>query len=162
MSLLLALRPAQANDLEFLYRVYAGTREEELARVAWTAAQRDAFLRAQFDTQEQAYHARYPTADFLIVDLAERPVGRLYVAHNESEIHIVDIAVLPEHRNRGIGSALLRMLAAEADVAGKSLRIAVEQFNPARRLYERLGFSIVDRQGIHYLMERRCVPPGSP
>ncbi|HEX6939117.1 MAG TPA: GNAT family N-acetyltransferase, partial [Longimicrobiales bacterium] len=68
-----------------------------------------------------------------------------------------DIALLPEHRGRGIGTALLEALIAEADAAGKPVSIHVEQYNPARRLYARLGFREVEDLGVYVFMER---PPG--
>ena len=80
-------------------------------------------------------------------------VGRLYVARLETEIRIVDITLHPRDRNRGIGSILLTNLCGEASGDGKLLRIYVESFNPSLRLFERLGFSRSEEQGIHVLME---------
>jgi ribosomal protein S18 acetylase RimI-like enzyme len=62
-------------------------------------------------------------------------------------------AVLTEHRGRGIGTAALRMLLGEAARAGKPVRLHVERTNPARHLYERLGFRWIADEGIHWLME---------
>lgn len=85
------------------------------------------------------------------------PAGRLYVARWEDEIRIVDIALLPEHRGRGVGTALLRELIEEADAAGKPLSIHVEQNNPARPLYDRLGFEEAGEFGVYVLMRRAPV-----
>ena len=82
------------------------------------------------------------------------PAGRLYVHRGPSEIRIVDIALLPEHRGGGIGTSLLEELSAEADAAGKSLTIHVERMNPALRLYDRLGFSVAEDKGVYLLLER--------
>jgi ribosomal protein S18 acetylase RimI-like enzyme len=79
-------------------------------------------------------------------------IGRLYVARWEREIRIMDIALLPEHRGAGIGTELLRELQDEARSAGKTLTIHVERFNPALRLYERLGFRQVEDKGVYLLM----------
>ncbi len=140
MDKAITLRPIEPDDEEFLYRVYAGTREVELAQVDWNAAQKEAFLRMQFTAQHQYYQEHYAGAAFQVILANGRPAGRLYVARWPDELRIVDIALLPEHRNAGVGTALLRELQAEATRAGKPLRIHVEIFNPARRLYERLGF----------------------
>ncbi len=86
-----------------------------------------------------------------------RPAGRLYVARWEDEIRIVDIALLPEHRGNGLGTALLRELIEEADAAGKPLSIHVEQNNPARPLYDRLGFEEAGEFGVYVLMRRAPV-----
>jgi len=62
---------------------------------------------------------------------------------------------LPDHRGAGIGGAILRSLLAEAAAAGKPVRIHVERLNPARRLYERLGFLPVADKGVYVMMEWR-------
>jgi len=151
---LISLRPAGAGDERFLRQVYAGTRMEELAQVPWTIEQREAFLRMQFDAQNQDYRKNYPAASFDLILARGEPVGRLYVDRREKDIHIIDIALLPEHRNAGIGSALLRGLIAESVAVGKPLGIHVERFNRAQRLYQRLGFVPMEEGPIYLLMRR--------
>lgn len=151
------LRHMRAGDAPFLYDVYAGTRREELAPLGWSAEQQAAFLTQQFDAQHHFYQANYAGADFQVILLDGRPIGRLYVARWDDEIRLIDIALLPEYRNAGIGSRLLGDLLDEAAQAGKPVRIHVEKFNPALRLYGRLGFAIVDDRGVYWFMER--VPP---
>ncbi len=149
-----SLRPIGDEDRELLFRVYAGTREEELAPVPWTPEQKEAFLRMQFDAQHAYYQEHYAGADFDVVLADGEPVGRLYLARWTSEHRIVDIAILPGHRGRGLGSELLRRILAEADGAGKPVTIHVEMHNPVRRLYDRLGFVPVEERGVYLLMER--------
>ena len=103
----LGLRPAGPDDEPFLYRVYAGTREDELAAVDWDAAQQAAFLRGQFEAQHHYYHEQFGSAEFQIILLGGEPIGRLYVDRRDDEIRIIDIALLPAHRNAGLGEALL-------------------------------------------------------
>ena len=148
------LRPAESGDREFLYRVYASTRTEELAVVPWDEAQKEAFLRSQFDAQSRWYHEHYTRATYEVVLVDGEPAGRLYLHRGENEIRIVDIALLPEHRGNGVGTALLSDILAEADAAGKRLTIHVERFNPALRLYERLGFSVAEDKGAYLFLER--------
>jgi ribosomal protein S18 acetylase RimI-like enzyme len=83
------------------------------------------------------------------------PVGRLYVHRGRSDIRIVDIALLPEHRGGGIGTSLVEELFREADEAGKTVTIHVERMNPALRLYERLGFELAEDKGLYLFLERR-------
>jgi ribosomal protein S18 acetylase RimI-like enzyme len=147
------LRPIEPGDAAFLYRVYASTREKELALVEWDAAQKEAFLRMQFTAQHRHYQEHYQDAAFQVILEGGRPVGRLYVDRWPDEIRIVDIALLPERRNIGIGTRLLQALQAEAAEAAKRVSIHVEQFNPALRLYARLGFSRIAERGVYYLME---------
>jgi len=151
----ITLRPVSADDLPFLCAVYASTREQELTAVAWDAAQKAAFLDMQFRAQHTYYLAHYPDAAFDVILINHQPAGRLYIDRATSEIRIVDIALLPEWCNRGIGSALINVLQGEAAAAGKPLRIHVERFNPALRLYERLGFRQIEDRGVYLFMEWR-------
>jgi len=140
MSAPVGLRPHAPGDEELLLRIYASTRAEELALVPWTASQKEAFLRMQFEAQHAHYTRYYPGAQLQLVLEGDEPLGRLYVHRAASEIRVMDIALLPEHRGRGVGTRLLGELAAEADARSLPLSIHVEQNNPALRLYERLGF----------------------
>jgi GNAT superfamily N-acetyltransferase len=151
-------RPIQPGDEELLFRVYASTRETELAAVDWEPAQKEGFLRQQFEAQHTWYQENYAGAEFLVIEREGGPAGRLYVARWEREIRLVDIALLPEHRSGGIGSAILGVLLAEGDAAGKPVSIHVERWNPALRLYERLGFTPIEERGPYLLMERKPAP----
>jgi ribosomal protein S18 acetylase RimI-like enzyme len=146
------LRPATADDDRFLEEIYAGTRAAELASVPWTDDQKAAFLHMQFAAQAQYYREHYPDTSFDVIVLDDQPVGRLYVARWTREIRIVDIALLPECCNRGIGTTLIRELQAEAQAASKPLRIHVERFNPALRLYDRLGFRLIEDKGVYLFL----------
>ena len=148
-----SLRPVQAEDEALLFEIYASTRTEEMALVDWSDAQKEAFLRMQFAAQHQHYQNVFPDARFDIILSDDRPIGRLYVDRRPDEIRIVDIALLPEARNQGVGSSLVKELLAEARDAGKPVRIHVERNNPALRLYERLGFARTGETGIYLLME---------
>ena len=153
MDRAVTLRPIEPGDEEFLYRVYASTREEELAVVDWNAAQKDAFLRMQFTAQHQYYQEHYAGAAFQVILADSQLAGRLYVARWPEEIRIVDIALLPEHRNAGIGTALLKDLLTEGAQRSKRVSIHVERFNPALRLYQRLGFTPIADKGVYLLLE---------
>jgi ribosomal protein S18 acetylase RimI-like enzyme len=152
-NLALRLRPVTPEDVSFLAGVYASTRAEELAVTGWSDEEKAIFCRRQFDAQTAHYREHYPGAALQIVERDGVSIGRLYVAPWEREIRIMDIALLPEHRGAGIGTKLLRDLQAEARVAGKSLTIHVERFNPALRLYERLGFREIEDKGVYLLMK---------
>jgi len=146
------LRPAQANDEAFLFELYASTRAEEMAAWGWNEVQQQAFLGLQFRGQ-QAHYAEYPNTDHNIILEGERPIGRLFLSRLKDEIRLVDIALLPQHRGRGIGAVLIQGLFEEATHAGKAVRLHVEKFNRAQQLYQRLGFHIVGDTQSHYFME---------
>lgn len=149
----LSLRPATSEDEPFLCQVYASTRLEELEPVPWDAAQKDAFLQWQCALQQKHYCDNYPGAVYQVVLYQGQPAGRLYLHRREKEIRIMDIALLPEHRRRGLGTSLLRDILAEGQARGVTVTIHVEQFNPALHLYERLGFRHIADHGPYYLME---------
>lgn len=137
----ITLRPERdPDDLAFLFQVFASTRADEMAMVPWSEQEKLAFLSQQFQFQRKAYTTNYAGSAFLIVVHGGADVGRLYVYRGKSDIRIVDIALLPSARNLGIGGFLLRELQDEAARDGKTLSIHVEKPNPARRLYDRLGF----------------------
>lgn len=149
------LRPEEEADYEFLAELYASTRREEVAQVPWSDEEREAFLRWQFESQYRHYRQHYPACEFLVIEREDegRPIGRLYVDRREDQIRLVDIALLPEHRGTGLGTALLRTLLDEGRERGLPVSIHVEYNNPALRLYRRLGFRHVDSNGVYYLME---------
>jgi ribosomal protein S18 acetylase RimI-like enzyme len=148
----LIFRPIKENDLPFLARVYASTRREELASVPWTDAQKTAFLDSQFEAQHAHYQTHYPTASWLVIARGTEPIGRLYLDRWKDEHRLIDIALLPEHRGLGYGTALLRDLIDEAAAAGRALSIHVEKNNPAMALYRRLGFRQVGEHGVYDLL----------
>lgn len=147
-----ALRPATPADRDLLLRVYSSTREEELAPVPWPPEAKEAFLRQQFDAQDAWWRTHYAGATFEVVVVDGCDSGRLYLWEGPSEVRIVDIALLPEARGCGAGTALLRDVQARASAAGKSVTIHVERMNPALRLYERLGFRLVEDKGVYLFL----------
>ena len=150
----LRLRPITPDDAAFLMQVYGSTREDELAQVAWQPGQKQAFIEMQFVAQHAHYQQHYRNAMFSVIEHAGQAIGRLYLARWAEEHRIVDIALLPPFRGRGLGSAILKEIIAEATANGLPVSIHVEQFNPALRLYRRLGFQFVSEYGVYYLMRR--------
>jgi GNAT superfamily N-acetyltransferase len=135
----ISLRPVTATDAGFLCAVYASTRADELAVTDWTDEQKAEFCQMQFNAQYAHYRQHYPTAEFSVIEHNGTPAGRLYVDRWSKEIRIMDVALLPAHRGRGIGTRLLRALMTEAEASKKLLSIHVERMNPALRLYESGG-----------------------
>ena len=153
----LELRPVSDDDDQFLLSVYASTREAELSQVEWAEGQKESFLRWQFDTQRREYSARFPNADYHVILVDERPAGRIWVGSDEEQIRLLDIALLPEFQNRGVGTTLLRRLMDLTAREGKALRHMVFVLNnDAHRFYERFGFRIIDDLGAYKHMEWRA------
>lgn len=150
----ISLRHIDDGDLQFLLTLYATTRVDELAQVQWTDEEKATFITQQFEAQHTWWQMHYSDARFDLVLVDGEPAGRLYVDVWEKEIRIVDIALLPQYRGRGLGTRLMEPVFAEGDAAGKPVSIHVEIFNPARRLYDRLGFVEKETRGVYVLMER--------
>lgn len=149
------LRPVSNTDDDFLYRVYAGSRLEEMAQVSWDEAVKQSFLHMQFAAQQAYYYKQFPEARYDIIVSNGIPVGRLYVDRRENEIRILDIAILPEARWQGIGSHVLRGLMEEARAVQKTLSIYVDETSPSLEWFRGLGFVQADGNGISWLMEWR-------
>jgi ribosomal protein S18 acetylase RimI-like enzyme len=152
------LRPAGPDDAELLYRIYASTREDELAVVPWDALAKEAFLRMQLAAQDTHYRAAFPDASYDLIVSGADVLGRLYVDRGETAWQVIDLSLLPRHRGKGIGTRLLTDVLASAGAASKPVRMHVERFNSARRLYGRLGFREIADKGVYLLLERQ---PGS-
>ena len=150
-----ALRPEGPADGPFLLEVYASTRREELEATGWPAAMREAFVRMQFNAQQQGYRAAFPRAEFAIILLDGQAVGRIVIDRAGNEFRFVDIALLPEHRGRGLGTALIQNLQREAAAAKKPVRLSVLKGERAFRLYQRLGFEKTGEADLREQMEWR-------
>jgi predicted GNAT family acetyltransferase len=151
----MALRPEAQEDDAFLLALYATTRQAELDQVeGWTEEQKQAFVAMQFNAQRQHYRQNLTNVALDVIARDGVPIGRLYTQERETTLHIIDILLDPAERGAGLGAALLKQLAKDAHAAGKVLSIFVETYNPARRLYGRLGFvQIGEQQGFHIEME---------
>lgn len=148
------LKPLSPGDHDFLLQLYASTREEELALVPWTDAEKAAFVEQQFEAQSSSYRDAWPKGDFLVVLVDGDRAGRLYLARLPRELRVVDVLLSPAYRGRGIGTALLAAVVRVAEREGVDVTLHVEPWNPAKRLYERLGFLSVEATGIYELMRR--------
>jgi ribosomal protein S18 acetylase RimI-like enzyme len=146
-------RPVQREDEPFLLALYISTREAELGAVGWDAEQIGLFCQMQFMAQRRQYALSYPKGDDRIILNDKNAIGHIIV-DRDKEICLVDLALVPEYRGKGIGTSLLQQLISEAVAAGKLLRLHVLSNNPAIRLYERLGFLLVGNNGIYWEMVR--------
>ena len=150
----LLLRDERNEDDTFLRELYASTRIDELAGLGWSPAQREMFLRMQFDFQRTHYRQHYPDASFLIVLFDDQPIGRLYVHYASHDVRVLDIALLPDARGRGVGRWLLENVIEQASRRGAAVTLHVSVGSPAQRLYERLGFRVVSDDAMNVFMER--------
>jgi GNAT superfamily N-acetyltransferase len=150
----LELRPAGSEDRVFLTRLYATTRDEEMAHAPFDAEQKAVFLLQQFEAQRRHYATQYVDAAHDIIVVDGEPAGRLIVDRREHEILVVDIALLPAYRSCGLGARVLRAIFDAADASGVPVIGRVERFNRALRLWERLGFVVVSDEVTHLRVVR--------
>ena len=162
VALGIAFRPCRDEDAPFLAHLYAATRREEVAQTGWPAEMQARFLAQQFDLQCRHYSDYYPDTERLLLERDGAPIGRVYIDETAAAVNLVDIALLPESRRRGIGRAVLADLLHQAAERGKPVILYVEKHNPARSLYDALGFAIVRDEGVYDLMEApvRTPPAG--
>jgi GNAT superfamily N-acetyltransferase len=149
------LREATPADHEFLFRVYASTRQDELAATGWAQAQLEAFLRLQSAAQESDYRFRFPGTGWQVIVVGSVPAGRLLVHRSPAAIRLVDIALLPEFRGAGVGTTLINQLLAEAAAAALPVDLQVLAWNPVRHHYLDLGFVETGSDGVYVAMRWR-------
>lgn len=147
------LRPIlpQEDDL-FLFELYASSRRAEIMDWGWDENQQQQFLRMQYQCQQRSYTMQYPALAGKIILYEGVRAGRLLTAYANDELVLVDITLLPEYRNKGLGTKALCTLQEEAKTAGVALRLSVFQGNPAQQLYEKQGFQISAVKEPYFIM----------
>lgn len=154
---LLHLKPITKSDEEVLCQIYSSTRTEELSRVTnWSTSQKKAFLQAQFTAQHSYYQNNYTGAHFWVIEYRSQIIGRLYLHthYPKNSMRIIDIALLPEWRNKGIGKQIIMDVMEFAAAKIRTVTIHVESFNPAMNMYKKLGFELVSKTNdVYHLLE---------
>jgi ribosomal protein S18 acetylase RimI-like enzyme len=148
----ISYRPLTDGDLPFAAELYASTRREEVAQTGWPVEMQEAFLRQQHEAQHRHYSIHFADAEWLIIERAGEAIGRLYLRNETERLHIIDISLLPPSRGQGIGGAILQDIFEMARPLGADVSISVEKNNPARSLYERLGFEVTEDLGVYDMM----------
>lgn len=153
-----SLRPVTADDGRFLLVLYTETRAAEMDLLPWSDTQKTEFVTMQFEAQLSDYSRRFPDAEHSIISSDDLAIGRIWVDRRREEIRLLDITILSEQRNRGVGTGLLLDLQAEAQRLQRPLRHSVYKANEgALRFYARLGFNLVEDYEAYVLME--WMPP---
>ena len=145
----ITLRPVSGDDEGFLFGLYRSVHEQTFASLNLPEEQKTSLLRMQFNAQRQQYRSQYPDAHFDRILEDGVAIGTLYAMRGPEEFVLIDIMLLAEHRNTGIGAKLVKKLIREANAAKKPLQAHVLKTNPAWRLWRRLGFEIVADDGVY-------------
>lgn len=152
-SLGVSFKAMSSDDMAFLVELYRTTRWDEVMQAPWDDKQRREFLQQQFQAQHSHYQTHYPKADYLLINQKKQTIGRVYLDRDKTSICLIDIALLPEYKNQGLGTQLLMELLTEAQNENKKIVLHVENFNPAYFWYIKLGFKQIEDKGVHQYME---------
>ena len=140
--------------MEFLFELYGTTRLDVKEILDWSYEQKQQFLRMQFEAQHRHYQAHFSSALFSVVlNRKNKRVGRFYLHQTEDEFRIVDIAILPEHQQSGIGSALVKEVMEQCRIAALPLRLHVAKWNRALAWYQGMGFKTIGETDMTFHME---------
>jgi GNAT superfamily N-acetyltransferase len=149
------LRLATPSDEPLLREIFAADKAHEFAPLGLPAQQLEALIEMQFRARQHHYAQAFPTAvDHILCSEDGTAVGRHLVERQPNGYRGIDLAILPEHRNAGLGSWALRQIQQLAALEGVTFRLSVFRSNAhALRLYERLGFLKFSTDDISYEME---------
>jgi RimJ/RimL family protein N-acetyltransferase len=155
----LTLRPERDDDRDFLYQLFCDSRQPEFAQLLAPPVFHQVMAH-QFEAQTGTYHSRYPDARFDIIELDGRPIGRIVVNRPGTMVYLVDQAIVPAWRGRGISTAIMRALMDEAAAAGFPVQLKVSSTeDPSFRLYQRLGFVAIETVPLY--MQLQWLPPAT-
>ena len=155
----MGFRVETESDVPFLRELYGSTRAEELERVDLSDELKQAFVDQQFTAQREQYRKHYPGAAFLVVKRENVPIGRLYIHRTRHEVRLMEVTLLQNLRRQGLGTQLMQRLVDWSDALGLPVTLHVEPFNPAQRLYLRLGFVTEEVRGVYHFMRRDAATP---
>jgi GNAT superfamily N-acetyltransferase len=156
----LGLRPARPDDESLMFRLYVSSKELEFGAMPLPQHQKEFLLRQQHLAQMATWRDQYPNMQEWIIELNGEPIGRLFFSVAPDEIMVQDLALLPDHRNGGVGAIVIRdVIFAEAARTGIVARASVTPYNPARRLYARLGVVELPPTGDSPLIPIEWRPP---
>ncbi|MGB7976161.1 MAG: GNAT family N-acetyltransferase [Roseiarcus sp.] len=140
---LLTLRLARdnADDVAFLFALFAATRSPEMEVMPIDAKAKDFLLRAQYRSMTETYRREYPNARWEVVEIEGEPAGLLVTDVGSACVTYVDIAILPHVQRRGLARRVMLKALEEPRLLGLPARVSVLMHNVASlRLCERVGF----------------------
>ncbi|PYS70956.1 MAG: GNAT family N-acetyltransferase [Acidobacteria bacterium] len=165
----ITLQPVSGSDEDFLIVLYKSSRGDDLRGLGWSKDRISEFLEMQHEAQRNLQNDDEHVSDQLVL-MDGKPIGRLSIEPRADEIRCIDLALLPDYRNQGVGTLLIQRLQEQARSASIPLRLQVIRFNRAVNLLERLGFRRTSETGTHFQMEwlpanvrsNRVHPPEQP
>ena len=146
-----------------LTRRAARAQDKELVR-GWHRASMGPHVTATWgwddELQRSYFESRFDPERLEIVEQNGVPVGYLALRQESDRFILDELVLAPEHHNRGLGSRVMEEILSLADERGLAVELRVLRVNPARRLYERLGFELLDSSDTHHRMRRPAPSAG--
>jgi ribosomal protein S18 acetylase RimI-like enzyme len=139
----ISFRQIKNEDFEFLWRLH-NLALKKYVRKTWGWDE---------DHQRRMFERDFNPNNGQIIVVDSTNAGYLWVNEKELEMFLVSIRLLPEYQNKGIGTKVIQNLIRQSD---KPIRLQVLKINPARKLYERLGFEIDSETETHFLMKKHA------
>ena len=146
-QLAVTTRPMTDDDSMLLFELYASSRADELTRTGWATPQQRSFFRMQAQTQERYFLRHFDHLDRRTVCINGFSAGRLLVDRPGQALTLVDLALLPAFRGRGVGSLLIRCLLDEASQHELPVHLELAKSSSTLATCERLGFRFADDLG---------------
>lgn len=139
----ITFRQIKIKDFEFLWQLQNAALKKYIAATwGWDEAWQRRHFAEHFNERRNG----------AIVVVGGKDAGYLWISEKETETVLISIHLLPEFQNRGIGTKLIKDVLAQSKAKNKPVRLQVLKVNPARNLYEKLGFKVSGETGTHFLM----------
>lgn len=153
-----SLRPETAEDTNFIEELFIADKDEQEGWRHLLPSERTKILKSQSRYQLDHYRKNFPHAWFCIIEVDGKPAGRFYVNQTPKEMRVVDISILPEYRQHGIGSTLIQQIITESQRLNLPLRLRVDPLNPALGFYQKLGFVVIANEESRLHLEWKQLP----
>jgi len=130
------------SDIDFLYALHVATMKDYVDK---TWGWEDAF-------QESVFRKNYVPGKIQVLTFDGVDMGMLIIEERPDDIFLRAIEVHPAYQGKGIATQIINQIIADGIQKRKPVRLQVLKVNPAKRLYERLGFSVAEETPTHYIM----------
>jgi ribosomal protein S18 acetylase RimI-like enzyme len=138
----IGFRPAVENDFDFLYALHTATMKEYVNKT-WGD---DAF-------QENMFRKNYVPSQIQVITLAGNDIGMISIEEMDEDMFLRVIEIHPIYQRQGLGTTIIQKIIDDAAHQKKPVRLQVLKVNPAKRLYDRLGFSVIEETKTHFIMK---------
>ena len=136
----ITFRRAINADLDFLDDLHTACMQQHVKRV--------------YSWNPQLFRQTFNPQFIEIILLNQVVVGMVQIVKKHKEIYLANLLVSPNFQNLGIGSLVLKKLIKQAETLQMPVTLQVLKKNPAKRLYERFGFMVIQKTSTHYIMKR--------